>query len=53
MVARHLLRLGLLSGGAVIAYNGEEVQSAAVGGLRFGRAAVAVSVISYNSVVVH
>ncbi|XP_042878501.1 aarF domain-containing protein kinase 1-like isoform X1 [Penaeus japonicus] len=42
MVARYLLRFGLLSGGAVVAYNGEEVQTAAVGGLRFGRAAVAV-----------
>ncbi|XP_047478826.1 aarF domain-containing protein kinase 1-like isoform X2 [Penaeus chinensis] len=42
MVARYLLRFGLLSGGAVVAYNGEEVQTAAVGGVRFGRAAVAV-----------
>lgn len=49
MVARYLLRFGLLSGGAVVAYNGDEVQTAAIGGLRFGRAAVAVSVISCNS----
>ncbi|XP_042221878.1 aarF domain-containing protein kinase 1-like isoform X1 [Homarus americanus] len=46
MAHRMLLRLGLLGvGGASITYNIDELETAAIGALRFGRAAVAVTKI--------
>lgn len=44
---RALLRLGLLGvGGASITYNMDGVETAAVGAVRFGRAAVTVSTVA-------
>lgn len=46
MAARNLLRLGLVGGsGAAAVYNKDEVQTAAIGAVRFGRAAITVSKI--------
>lgn len=46
MAYRTLLRLGLLGvGSASLTYNLDEVETAAVGALRFGRAVVTVSIL--------